>query len=583
MTDARIAFAAAQAAHAAGRLDEAERGYRAVLADEPNAIGAWANLSGVLLARGDALGAETVARRALALAPDLIATHLNLIAVQHAHGGFAAAAAVAAAALALGLRDPALHYAVGIDHDRAGRWRDARAAYDLALTLDPDHGPALSEALYLARCCGDFSAAALLGARFRAALAAGVGGLTPFVFLAERATPTAQRALAAAWISGFGPAGPRPPWPHSTDGRITLGYASSDFHDHPTVHLLAAVLERHDRSRFRVVAYSWGPDDGSTARARVRAACDEFVELRGAPSATIAARIRADRVQLLVDLKGHTADARPELFLARPAPVQINWLGYPGTLGSAVWDAVIGDPIVTPIGCEADYAERVMRLPDCYQPNDPARPHPDPVASRAALGLPADAVVLCCFNAAWKIDAARFADWMEVLRAVPDAVLWLLDANPGQDLAERLRAEATRAGVAAERLVFAPRVPHAEYLARYRHADLFLDTFPYGAHTTASDALWQGCPVLTETGTNFATRVATSALHALGLPELALATRERFVTEAIALARDRGRLQRLRATLETRRLTTPLFDASSFTSALEDVYRVLADAARGPS
>jgi predicted O-linked N-acetylglucosamine transferase (SPINDLY family) len=344
------------------------------------------------------------------------------------------------------------------------------------------------------------------------------------------------------------------------------------------------VLEKHDRARFRVIGYSWGPDDGSAARARVRAACDRFVELGGVADGAAVGRIRADGVQLLVDLKGHTADARPGLFVAGAAPVQVNWLGYPGTLGGAAWDAVLGDPIVTPPGCEADFSERVLRLPDCYQPNDPRRARPAAPASvadaRAAHGLPTEAVLLCCMNAAWKIDAERFADWMAVLRAVPTAVLWLLDANPGHGLAVALRNAASAADVDPARLVFAPRAPHADYLARFALADLFLDTFPYTAHTTASDALWMGCPVLTETGTTFAARVATSLLHAVGLPELAVASRARYVEEAIALGREPARLRALRARLAQGRASAPLFDAVRFTAGLEAAYLELAAAAR---
>lgn len=584
MSDARAAFAAAQAAHAAGRLAEAERGYREVLALEPGAVGAWANLAGVLLARGEADGAVDAALRAVRLAPDVTAVHDNLVAVRQAVGDFEGAARAAEAALAAGHLRAQYRYAIGVARDRAGRWREARAAYAAALALDPRHGPALSEALFLARSCADFAESAALGARFRAALAAGVEGLTPFAFLAERATPAEQRRAARLWTAGHAAAGdlgrPRPPWRDAADGRITIGYASADFHDHPTVHLMAAVLERHDRDRFRVVGYSWGPDDGSAARARVRAACDAFVDLRGVGDAAAVERIRADGAQLLVDLKGHTADARPGLFTARAAPVQVNWLGYPGTLGGSGWDAVIGDPIVTPPGCEPDYDEQVVRLPTCYQPNDPARPRPTAGPARATLGLPEDAVVLCCMNAGWKVDAERFADWMTVLRAAPAAVLWLLDANPGQGLEPALRATARAAGVDPARLVFASRAAREQYLARYLRADLFLDTFPYGAHTTASDALWMGCPVLTETGATFAARVATSLLHAVGMPELAVGTRERYVADAIALARDPARLAALRARLEAGRASAPLFDATRFTAELEAAYLALAAGAR---
>ncbi len=578
MTDLKAGFAAALAAQRAGRLADAERLYLELLAAEPSALSALANLAGVRLAHGDLAGAERYARQLVLAAPTLAQAHANLAAILHAQERFADAAEVARAALARGVTSPDLNYALGVGLDRGGRWADARAAYRAALEAAPEHGPALSEALYLAKQCCDWDEAESLGARFRSALAREVQGLTPFVFLAEPGTPAEQRRIAAAWCEGSGRVAACPPLPQRDDGRIVVGYASADFHDHPTAHLIAGVLEAHDRSRFEVHLYSWGPDDGSAVRARLRGACAVFHDLRGEPSIRIAERVRADRVQVLVDLKGHTADARTDLFLMRPAPIQVNWLGYPGTLGASAWDWLLGDAVVTPIGAEADCAERVWRLP-CYQPNDPARPRPRAAPDRAALGLPGDAMVYCCFNNSWKLTRERFADWLAILRARPDAVLWLLEPKPGHGIAERLQRAAADQGVAPERIVFAPQAPQREYLARYLVADLFLDTAPYGAHTTASDALWMGCPVLTAPGATFASRVAASLLETLELHALVAGDRAAYVARASAITRADAAA--LRATLDARRASTLLFDARAMAQALEAAYAAFVADARG--
>jgi predicted O-linked N-acetylglucosamine transferase (SPINDLY family) len=578
MADLKADFAAALAAQRAGRLADAERLYLALLDAEPGAVSALANLAGVRLAANDLVGAERYARQLALLAADLPNAHANLAAILHAQARYAEAAEVARAAIARGVLSADLHYALGLGLDRAGRWNEARTAYGAALALEPDHGPALSEALYLAKQCCDWDEAERLGAAFHAAAARGVAGLTPFVFLAEASTPAEQRRVAAAWCAGIGPVAARPPLALRDDGRFVIGYASADLHDHPTAHLLAGVLEAHDRSRFEVHLYSWGPDDGSAVRARLRATAAGFHELRGATTAAIAQRIRDDGVQVLVDLKGHTADARTELFLGRAAPLQVNWLGCPGTLGSKAWDWLIADAAVLPPGAEGDYAERVWRL-DCYQPNDPERPRPRAARPRRELGLPDDAMVYCCFNNSWKLTRERFADWLEVLRARPDAVLWLLEPKAGQGIADRLRAAAAAEGIDPARLVFAPQVGQRDYLARYLAADLFLDTAPYGAHTTASDALWMGCPVLTAPGTTFASRVAASLLEALELPELVAADRAAYVAAAVAMTRAESTA--LRATLDEHRASTALFDARAMAAALETAYASFVADARG--
>ncbi|KAK0360716.1 hypothetical protein LTR94_026222, partial [Friedmanniomyces endolithicus] len=339
------------------------------------------------------------------------------------------------------------------------------------------------------------------------------------------------------------PAAPR------ADARIRIGYVSADFYDHATLYLMAGLLREHDRSRFEVRAYNYGPGEGSAARAAILPHLDAFVDVRALDDAAAVARIRDDALDIAIDLKGYTKGARAPLFVDRIAPVQIGWLGYPGSLGSDALDYIIGDAVVIPPGAERDYSEQVIRLPGSYQANDDRRAIADAAhTSRATFGLPDEALVLCCFNHPYKIGPREFDLWTRLLHAVPDAVLWLL--RPNRWAEANLRREAAARRVDPARLVFADMVPHAEHLARHVHADLFLDTFAVNAHTTASDALWGGVPVLTLAGRQFAARVGASLVTAIGLPELVAQSEAEYEAIALALANDRAALAALRARLE---------------------------------
>ncbi len=353
--------------------------------------------------------------------------------------------------------------------------------------------------------------------------------------------------------------------------RLRIGYASADFHDHATMHLMAGVFEAHDRARYEIHAYSWGIDDGSAYRARVRAAIEHFHDVRELGHDAIAQRIADDGIDVLVDLKGYTGESRPEIFALRPAPVQVNWLGYPGTMAAPFIDWIVADGVLIPPGDEAGYGERVIRLPDSYQANDRRQPIADTPMTRAQWGLPDDAFVYASFNKHYKIERGTFAAWMRILAAVPGAVLWLLGGH-GE---KALRRAAEAAGIDPSRVVFARKAPKAEHLARHRLADLFLDTPTCNAHTTASDALWAGLPLLAWRGDAFAGRVAASLLHALDLPELVMTDEASYVQAAIALGRDRGTLNLIREKMEKRRLTAPLFDTARFTRDLEAAYETM--------
>ena len=348
--------------------------------------------------------------------------------------------------------------------------------------------------------------------------------------------------------------------------RLRIGYLSADLQEHATAHLMAELFELHDRGRFEVVAYSFGPDDGSAMRARLLRGFDRFVDIGSSSHVEAARAIHADGIDILFDLKGYTANARPEILALRPAPVQVSYIGYPGTMGCEFIDYIIGDRIVTPAEHAADYSEKIVRLPGCYQVNDRKRPLGETPARRA-LGLPEGAVVFFCFNQTYKILPETFRAWMRILAAAPGSVLWLLEWTP--ETVANLRREAAARGVDPARLVFAPLVPHGEHMARIGAADLLLDTRPYNAHTTASDALWRGVPVLTCPGDTFASRVAASQLMAVGMPELIASSMAEYEAMAVRLARNPAELAALRQKVARNRATCALFDTPAFTRALE--------------
>jgi predicted O-linked N-acetylglucosamine transferase (SPINDLY family) len=352
--------------------------------------------------------------------------------------------------------------------------------------------------------------------------------------------------------------------------KLSVGYLSADFHEHATAYLTAELFELHDRSRFRVVGYSYGHDDGSPMRARLKRGFDGFVDLAARSYAEAAAAIHGDGIHILVDLKGYTLRARTGIMALRPAPVQVSYLGYPGTMGAQFIDYLVADRFVVPPALADCYSEKLVLMPDSYQVNDRERAMAD-TPTRRELGLPEDAFVFCCFNQAYKILPEVFSSWMRLLQAAPQSVLWLLDSN--EWATQNLQREARDQGVETGRLIFAPILSLDRHLARLRAADLFLDTFPCNAHTTASDALWAGLPVLTCAGETFASRVAGSLLTAAGLPELITRSMAEYEALALRLAGNPGELTTLREKLSRNRSAAPLFDTPRFTRHLEAAYQ----------
>jgi predicted O-linked N-acetylglucosamine transferase (SPINDLY family) len=519
---------------------------------------------------GDALAAY---EHALATRPDFVAALRNRGNALQSLGRNAEAIASYDRALqiqpdeagALGERGAALQ--------ALGRHEEAAAAYVRLLAVDPDLPDAAGMLLHEKMYCCDWGGHEQDVARVVEAVRAGKRSATPFCFVTFSTSPPDQRLCAEQTARSRWPAAAHPLCEGASyaHDRIRVAYLSSDLREHAVGVLVAGLAERHDRTRFDTVAISLRADASSPVQARLRRAFGRFVDAHERSDRDVAALLRAMEIDIAVDLNGYTRDARPGIFALRPAPIQVNYLGYPGTMGSEYHDYIIADRIIIPDAHRAHYTEQVVWLPDTYQVNDDTRTMVEALASRGQAGLPQDGFVFCSFNNSFKITPQLFALWMRLLRRVPGSVLWL---QHGSAAVERnLRREADAAGVAPDRLVFAPWAARLEdHLARYRLADLFLDTLPFNAHATASDALWAGVPVLTCLGTTFAGRVAASLLHAIGLPELVTDSLAQYEARAVELAEDAAALAALKRRLQDRRQTAALFDTGRFCRHLEAAY-----------
>ena len=398
---------------------------------------------------------------------------------------------------------------------------------------------------------------------------------TPFVVTGVLDDPALHREVAQIYIQtrfpqndDLGAIKPR-----AAGQKIRIGYFSADFRNHAIAYLVAEMLEKHDKDVFEIYAFKLNPGPPDETSQRIFAAVTQVIDLSDKSDRSAAQLSRALNIDIAVDLGGHTVDSRTGIFAHRCAPVQVNYLGFPGTLGAPYYDYILADATVIPEDQRQHYVEKVVYLPHCYQPNDSQRTISQRIFSRSEVGLPEHGFVFCCFNNGYKILPATFDGWMRILQAVEGSVLWLLDHNP---VATRnLQQEAQARGIDANRLIFAARMPLADHLARHRLADLFIDTLPYNAHTTASDALWAGLPVLTCMGTSFAARVAASLLRTMDLPELITHTQSAFETRAIELAKDPSALGAIKSKVLAHRETSPLFDAQLFAHHIEAAYRTM--------
>jgi protein O-GlcNAc transferase len=599
-----------------GRPHDAITHYRNALEAQPDLVEACNNLGSIqfndLLNAGEAI---TWYRKALTLRPDIAEIHFNLGIVYKAQGGFEQAAACFSKAVQLKADFAQAHCGLGDLLLETGRPAEARASYRCALDVKPDYADAWygvassfiadhkdDEALLdyfrqalkldpelltarglmvyhmLQRCdwAGLPQQARILLDAIYSVSPAGRSKLPPLAFLAlPGVTAADQKQCAERWVSfeyrmfpelrsklGFDFSRPR-------GDKIRIGYLSADFRQHPVAFLTAEMFELHDRSRFHVTAYSYGPNDGTPMRQRLEHAFDSFVEVGKESIETVAKRIHADGTDILVDLTGHTQESRSAIMALRPAPVQVNYLGFPGTMGADFIDYMIADRFTVPPEMRKHYTEEIVWLPDCFQANDGLRPRP-PAPARQACELPATGFVFCCFNQTFKILPDVFDVWCRLLKEVPGSVLWLAATHPQAEA--NLRAEAQARGVDPARLVMAPLMNRDPHLGRLQCADLFLDTLPFNAGTTCSDALWMGLPVVTCAGDAFASRMAGSLLTAIGAPELITYNLDDYFRLARDLARDPARYAAVRRKIAVNRDAAPLFDTRRFVANLERAY-----------
>jgi len=452
------------------------------------------------------------------------------------------------------------------------RYDEAARAFERVLALDAGYPYAPGKRVHAQAMACDWRGLDERVAELERGLAEGRAVIEPFAYAALATDPMAARRCAELFAADQHPAQPALVAPGTALGnaRIRVGYLGGEFRNQATSLLAAELFERHDKQRFELVMFDNGWDDGSTLRQRMNAAFDEIVPISALTDDAVARAIVERRIDVLVNLNGWFGLGRTGVFVRRPAPLQVNFLGFPGSLGTACMDLIVADAHVIPQGEEGAYVERVARLPRSYQPNDRQRAIAA-APTRAAQGLPDGAFVFACFNNTYKIAPAMFARWMRILAAVDGSVLWLLQDNDAATA--NLRATAALHGIAAERLHFAPRLRVDEHLARHACADLFLDTLPYNAHTTASDALWAGLPVLSCRGTTFPGRVGASLLHALDLAdELVVDDIAAYESRAIALAREPARVTRVRERLAQARATAPLWDTPAYARALEALF-----------
>jgi protein O-GlcNAc transferase len=605
-----------------GKLEEAAVSYRHALALRPSFAAAHYNLGNTLKQQGKLDEAAASYRRALQLKPDYDMSHVNLGNILLAKHDLTQAVRHYELALRLNPRNFQAQTNLGVAKSRLGRLEEAVACHRLALKLCPNHsevylnlGAALGEQKKLPEAVACFRRALQINPNYLAALAElvlkmqvmclwkdleafsrkliqAIENTSPrsvtdavppltMLLLPLSTTPSQQLQCARNWanlrlknsaIDMYTPSSALHAG-HRISDRITVGYLSGDFHEHAVSYLTRELFEKHDRRQFRVFGYSYNSDDRSPVRLCLEKAFDRFSDLRDVCFARAAQSIIADEVDILVDLTGYTGHSRSQIMAHRPAPVQVSFVGYPGTMGASFIDYILVDDFVVPPEQQLNYSERLVHLPGCYLPYDSTRQIASHTPSRAECGLRESGFIFCCFNSSFKITPEMFEVWMRLLKAIPDSVLWLLEFNGFAP--KNLREEAKSHGVSAERLIFAPHLPQPLHLARYRLADLFLDTTPYGAHTTAADALWVGCPVLTIVGDAFPSRVAGSLLRTLGLPELITSSFTEYEALALRLAQQPCLLSNLRTRLNVKRTESSLFDGARFARKLEQAYSTM--------
>jgi protein O-GlcNAc transferase len=540
---------------------------------EPNNADAYNNMANILKGRGDLEAAVNSYKQALIITADDAEVYNNMGIALSSKGDLDAALESYKQALIIQPDYAEAYFNKGTALVEKGVLDAGIRSYEMALKINPSFHSARAQKLHQQSHICDWSSIEQDRDHI-AHLGTSTEAITPFIFHSLEDAPERHRIRSEAFFKkSFGCKTPLPliAPPLHKPKRLRIGYFSADFHEHPVAYLMAKVLETHDRNRFKVYGYCIGPSKDDVMRERLIEAFDVFVDVYGSNDEDVALLARQDGIDIAIDLTGYTQNSRPGIFSLRPAPIQINYLGFSGTMGAEFIDYIIADPVIIPSDYYHYYSERVLSLPNTFMPTDNTREISSRQITRAEVGLPEKGFVYCCFNNNYKISPREFDIWMRVLTKIEGSVLWLRNSNIWSE--KNLLAQVKNRGVDPSRLIFAGRVPMDEHLARQKLADIFLDTFAYNAHTTASEALWAGLPVITKAGKGFSARAAASLLTAIDLPELITETEQDYEALILHLTSNPERLSQIREKLSNNRLTTPLFDTALYTRHLEDGYQ----------
>ncbi|MEP6882038.1 MAG: tetratricopeptide repeat protein, partial [Dokdonella sp.] len=571
------------AQRAIGNPEAARNAYLAATRSAPDFLGAWLNLAAAELALGHHADCERITRMILKQTthPEAL---LLLAQTLSAQARLDESMEACRTAETLAPNDARFPYQLGQIADELKQPDAAAEAHARAFAINPELSGALAQWVFLKRQLCDWQDLDALTQRLRAFVAQGAADVTPFGFLAEPASAAEQRRcaenFAAAMANHVDPSGTHStstPSVSRTRKTLRIGFASNGFGNHPTGLLTVAFFEALASRDVELHLFATATPDGSPIQQRLQSAAHGWHELGGLTAQAMAKRIADCELDALIDLRVWGGGNISEALALRPAPLQVNWLAYPGTSGARWIDYLIADRKVIPAESQTHFSEAVAWLPRCFQPSDPGRVVGEP-PSRAECGLPENGVVYVCFNNSYKLDQRSIGSMFEILKAVPDSVLWLLSGPGNSD--GNLRAITSQSGIDPTRLIFMNKLPHADYLARYRHADLFLDTAIYNAHTTASDAIWAGCPVLTTAGETFASRVAASLNHHLGMDELNVADDSAYVEFAIRVGREKEFRDALHTRLTQQRNESALFDMEGFADDFLDLLKRMVDRQR---
>jgi len=580
-----IEYNLAHAYFAQQKYARAETHFRNVLAVNPGLHEVHFNMGRVLSALGNSTEAIQCYQQAINLKADYTDALNNMGTLLMSRGRYDEAINSFRHAMANAPDNPRLRYNMGIALKGNGQYAQAANSFREALNLDPDFSKAYAELCHCNQMVcewrsNDYSTGMLVKYTKTCLGKQGESPVYPFDALSLPFTPEIQMRIAATHAGQIRrAAGPSDCFKDNSQTnkapRLRIGYVSQKFNNHAGAHLIASLFSLHDRKKFEIFAYSIGADDNSTYRQRIMQGCDHFIDVAEENFTTIANRIHDDKINILVDLGVYNTFSRSEIFALRPAPVQVSYLGFPGTSGSDFYDYILTDRTVTPPDQQQWYTEKFVYLPHCYQVNDHLLDLPEQVPDRTACGLPDKGFVFCSFNNSYKIEPVMFDVWMNILARVPDSVLWLLAHS--RETTTNLRREAGSRGIDSTRLVFAEKLPKELHLSRHRHAGLFLDTRVYNAHTTASDSLRVGVPVLTIPGATFASRVAASLLNAVNLPEMIATCAEEYADIAVKYSTDSQYMATIKTILSTNVNSSPLFDTPLYARHLEAAYRQMWD------